>query len=664
MVAMIGIRYMLALALLLQIGCTYTEKVRDGRAAYERKQYAVAISLLESEIQSGKGSGQQMAERAYLLALSHQKLHDFPQSLLWFDRAYKAGYGPEALVSYARTLTQMERYEEAMTAFQKAGDEQGEPLRYRADISTARVAAEWAAGKEASPYKVNRTGINTSYGEYAPFPYEPGRLLFTSDRPQSMGTEVYKWTGNKYSSIFVSDVRSGDVQRFDRGFNSLVNDGTLVFSPNRQWAAFTRCDPDESPDVYCKIYLSMWDGVDWSTPEMAEFTLSETNYSYPAFSSDGRLLLFSSNQMTGQGGYDIYVSELVNGYWEDPAPISGMINTSYDEISPYMDSDTLYFASNKPGGMGGLDIYRTYLQLNGQWIPPQNMMAPVNSGGDDYGFVVDRLTPPGEGLSEQGYFTSNRMGGAGNDDIYAYEKRVQKPPPVEEKDSLQVVQRIRVNLVTQEKEFVVPDDPNSGIRFRKPLGLVEVNVSLGDSVIATQKTDRIGGMTLSLEAGREYVFVGSYPDYISNKTVVSTLRIPADQSVDTLIEARLLLEKIYYNKEIVLDNIYYDYDRWEIRQDARPALDELADLLRINPGLKIQLASHTDCRGTEEYNQELSQKRAESVLDYLSQAGITRSRLVARGFGESQPAAPCVCERCSEAEHQLNRRTTFAILEQ
>ncbi len=653
--------FFIILAGLLFQSCSYTEKIRDGRTAFERRQFYVATQMLEQEIESASDRLEK-AELSLLLAESHQRLGNLEKGVNWYKQAYTWNESEQNAVLYARALKQIEKYSDAVRYFEEAGKLSNEPNKYRGEANSSRIAADWLSKTTESEYVIKRISINSNSRDYFPFPMDAGKILFTSDRTQSMGTNFYKTTGDKFSSLFIGNIYTGEVTRFDSGFSSEDNDGAMVVTKDRSMGVFVRCDDSGGGDQFCKLYYAILDGTIWTTPILVEFTSSDVNYSTPAFFDNGRLMIFSANYEGGQGGYDLYVSEFNNGGWQDPTPAGNLINSQYDEMAPFMDADTLYFASNQPGGMGGYDIYRTYLDANGKWTPAQNLKAPINSGADDFGWVTDPFGPNADTVIQKGYFTSNRKDGVGLDDIYYFEKVLRKTPEIKDTiDGTKPLFAIRLNLVTQEKEFNTPDDPNSGIRFRKPIGMVDVQFISGTDTMLL-KSDRTGTIRLDLELDKKYEFIGSFKDYISSKIDINTMDFP-EREQDTLIEARLILEKIYYNKEIVLDNIYYDLDQAVIREDAKPTLDTLAELLLINKNLNIQLGSHTDCRGELAYNQDLSLRRAKSAVEYLISKGVDRQRLTARGFGESQPAAPCVCARCTEDEHQLNRRTTFAILQ-
>jgi peptidoglycan-associated lipoprotein len=644
--------------------CTFTQKIRDGQTAFELRQYALAARLYQQEFER-ETKTQDKARIAFELGQTHKALRQFDESLQWFRKSDQLGFGPEATLMHARLLVIHENYNDAVKFFTEAGKKQNNERLYLADIQAARTAADWLTNASTNEHKIKLLSFNSPFFDFSPMPYERGQLIFTSDRNQSVGNRYYKMTGNKFSSLFLANVNNSSADRFEDIFNSNFNDASLALNFNQTIAVFIRCGSDTQADDYCQLYKSLFEFGTWSKPEIMDFVKPGINYRTPAFSPDGKLLLFAADGEGSSGGFDLYVSEYFQGVWQEPVSIAGNINTAFNEISPFMHYDTLYFASDRTGGMGGYDIYRTFL-LDGKWTQVQNLKAPINSGADDLNFCIDTFSFKSGDDKIGGYFVSNRKGGLGADDIYFFERLFPKPDldDLAKKAADEALKRkyiLQLNLITQEKEFNVPDDPNSGIRFRKPMGMTRVKVYENGALWLDTFSNNLGALTLMLQKDVEYRFVGSKDGYLSNESVLQTpMEIDDKQRI---LESRLLLEKIYYNKEIVLDNIYYDFDRWEIRSDARPILDSLAQLLRITPDIRIKLGSHTDCRGSEQYNMDLSQKRAEAAVAYLIQQGIDSRRLEAEGYGESKPIAVCICELCSEEEHQLNRRTTFAIIE-
>jgi len=311
-----------------------------------------------------------------------------------------------------------------------------------------------------------------------------------------------------------------------------------------------------------------------------------------------------------------------------------------------------------------LDIFKSYQFPNGRWSPPQNLKPPINSPADDFGYLKDPSRDLPEGVIEQGYFSSSRKDGIGSDDIYRFVKYVPPPtPPEEEATKEEIEYKMILEGYVLEKIFEVTGDPNSEVLGRKPLPGSKVIASFSGRT-EKFKIGKDGFFTLELEEETDYEFFASRPEYLSNSNRFSTKGIGKDPNLPVMtFEIEIVLDKIYKDKEIVLKDIYYDFDKWAIREDAKPTLNELAQLLRENPTIAIEMGSHTDCRGSVRYNEDLSKRRAQSAVDYLITKGIAPGRLGAKGYGENVPAADCACSKCTEEEHQRNRRTTFKIVE-
>ena len=663
--------------LLIFSACSYTIKIKDGRTAFDRKQYAVAAPMLEKEYGRAK-TRTEKGQLAYQLAESYRRTGQDEKSLEWYKTAYDNNYGADALRGYAFALKKLERYAAARDAFKNLGIEIGSPYEYRKEITACNISEGWlkeSAGG-ANGWKVEAAAFNSPQNDFAPMFFRDGRLVFTSDRSMSKSELPYNWTGNKFMDIFIVEPDGASPQVFDNGLNTSDNEGTPCFNSLGTEVFFVRAKGAyKGDDAFCKIYVAEKNVADagWSDAKPLPFQKEKINYLHTALSPDGTTLSFACNDPEGWGGYDIYAVQRnpksENG-WDEPKLLSRNINTPGNEAFPSLDADTLYFASDGLPGMGGLDVFRTYKVERNAWAPPHNLKSPLNSGADDFGFIVQKPTANGPKPSKpgdfikSGFFTSNRPGSR-EDDIYRFEQRV--PPPKPPKTDTVSTKPLAYKLVLEgyvlEKIFATPDDPNSKVLGRKPLSGAKVQAEFGSKKQPfTVKED--GYFKMELAENMDYNFTAALEGYLSNGAKFSTKGIAKDPAnpVQTF-EIEIVLDKIYRNREIVLENIYYDYDKWDIRPDAEPTLNRLADVLKQNPSIRIQLGSHTDCRGNDGYNEDLSQKRAQSAVNYLISRGIDAARLSAVGYGEQQPAADCACSRCTETEHQANRRTTFKVVE-
>jgi peptidoglycan-associated lipoprotein len=652
--------FFLLLVTAMLASCTYTQKVKDGNFAFERKQYAVAAELLRKEYKKEK-SRVAKGQRAFLLGESYRLMNNPTAASPWYKIAYDNSYGVDALREYAYSLKAAGEYEEAMTAFKELGIEIGSPYEYRREIAACKIAKGWVDEK-SHEYTVRPVDFNSRNADYAPTLYETGELVFTSDRNAAAGEATYNWTGNDFSDLFVADLNTDMVDPFDNPINTPDNEGAATFNSDFTEMYFTRCFGDKKEDYYCKLMFSERTSGHWTVPIALPFVENGVNYGHPALSADGQTLYFSCNSKGGWGGYDIWYCQRTADGWGETKLMGRTINTTGNEKFPYLDGDTLYFSSDWHSGMGGLDIFKTWRQPNGAWVPVRNLKPPINSGSDDFGFVVNYGAKKLKDVLQTGYFTSNRPDGRGNDDIYLFEKRLPPPQPVKPEPSLADYKMILEGYVL-EKIYAQEDNPDSKLLGRKPLSGAGVKVFFGKKT----KTFTVGDdgfFTFEPEENMVYNFQAEKEGFLKGETNFSTVGIGKDPNnpVQTF-EVEIVLDKIYINKEIVLEDIYYDFDKWDIRADAKPTLGKLARDLELNPKIRIQLASHTDCRGNDRYNEDLSQKRAQSAVDYLISKGISAERLLAKGFGESAPKVNCMCSRCTEDEHQLNRRTTFTILE-
>jgi outer membrane protein OmpA-like peptidoglycan-associated protein len=662
-------KFFLFFLILSITSCAYTEKVRDGKTAFERKQYHVAIPMLEKEYKKEKSKAQK-GKIAFLIAESFQKSGKIEQSLEWYKNAYDNSYGSEALRAYAQNLKFTEQYALAMQTYKELGIEIGSSFEVKKDLQSCQNALNWLSPKARSPYVVEKVTFNSPFDDYAPSHYIANQLVITSDRPNPDSPKNYKWTGRAFSDLFLIDKQNFTIKNFGSQINTLSNEGCATFNANQNLMIFTRSVAEvKNGDEYMKLFYTKREGVLWSSPKELAFCKEKVNYWHPALSSDASKLYFSANDADGFGGFDLYsVERKENGEWGEPKLLPRNINTFGNEVFPTLHNDTLYFSSDTHQGMGGLDIFKTY-PLNSGWITPQNLRSPINSGADDFALLVDNQAISEEKVVRKGFFTSNRKGGVGGDDIYSFKKIVLPPLPIDstskpktdnsKKPEFQMI----LDGYVLEKIYQQADNPNSKIIGRRPLINTPVTINFGKEKKSVLTNDE-GYFTVVLSENADYQFTAMKPEYLTKSIPFTTRGIVQDSNNPIQrFEVELILDKIYKNKEITLENIYYDFDKSDIRDDAKPTLNALARILTENPSIKIQLSSHTDCQGNDDYNEDLSQRRAQSAVDYMISLGINTNRLSAKGYGETQPAVICVCAKCTDAENQANRRTTFKIVE-
>jgi len=656
-----------SLFVILVTSCTYVQKVSDGPTAYDRKQYDVAVPMLKKEFKREKQRTEK-GKIAFYIAESLKKTGQESESIDLYKTAYDNAYGVDALKGYAYALKTTEQYKDAKQAFKDLSIEIGSPYEYRREIKICEKASQWINRIDSTGITIQSLPINSIASDYSPSLFGENAIVFSSDRKESMGDQTYAWTGNDFSDLFIADLSTYEVEPM-KTLNTPFNEGPSAFSKNKELIIFTRCSNDyKYEDVYCRLFQAEKDGDNWSSATPLLFQEEKINYMHPALSPDGSTLYYASDDPGGWGGFDIYYSERTPDGWAAPQLIGRTVNTEGNEKFPFVNETELYFSSDYQPGLGGLDIFKSkHTGLRG-WSVAENLKAPINSGKDDFGIIIQSTDGSDTTLLEQGLFSSSRSGGLGSDDIYKFERRASiEPPVIEIPDTVEaapIVYKILLEGFVLEKIYQFPDNPNSKVVGRRPIEGAQVDAS-AIQFSENFTSDENGYFSLELDASTDYNFAASKEGFFKNSAFFTTKGIGEDpENPVAKFEIEITLDKIFKNREINLSNIYYDYNKSFIREDAKPTLNELANTLNQNPNISIQLASHTDCRGNPSYNQSLSQKRAQAAVDYLISLGIDGNRLTAIGYGENALAVDdCQCTKCSEEAHQANRRTTFKVID-
>ncbi len=508
----------------------------------------------------------------------------------------------------------------------------------------------------------NVSVLNSERSDFGPAFYNGG-VVFVSDRRQNfMDNKKYEWTNFSYLDLFFATPRypneyfqdMNEPKAFTGKFNQTYHDGPAAFARHDSLIYFTRTDKGKEKrdsDNYrtdrLKIFWAKYDGS-WSKTEA--FFLNSDNYSvgHPVLSPDGNTLYFVSDMPESLGGTDIFFCKWNGQAWDEPVNLGSTVNSSNDEMFPSLSGDQLYFASNGLAGFGGLDLFRSTLK-DGKWSKAENLGQPVNSSFDDFAMILDSR-------SKKGFFSSNRPGGLGSDDIYAcrfFESKPKKKSDLlaSELDSITTT----ITGFVKDKKTLKPMPGSTVFLLNTKTEKVEVI-----------KTDGNGRFTALISKGVFYVVKGMENNYVSDCINFKFETTDTSRAVKTprdLLLDRLEVNQIFSvnNMDYSIETIYYDFDKWFIRSDAEKELDRLVQLMKENP-VDVELGSHTDSRGSKEYNVDLSQKRAESAVRYIVLRGINAARITARGYGEMQLINECSNGvPCSHAQHQANRRTEFKV---
>lgn len=584
------------------------------------------------------------------LAESYAKMNNYEDAENWYSRVVQdQNSKPENLLVYAEVLKQNSRYSEAKKALQDYAGKTGDQLSVANEIAGCDSALVWMASPTLHKIS-NESGVNTENSDFSAFPIN-GKIHYAGEPELSLDSRSYGWTGNSYLRIYTADGGAGQELNNPLISQEQYNDKNYHVGPVSSDATgntlyITRTYPGKEAEISkedkrkyrtnkLELYIYEKDGnSSWVETPFAYNNVKEYSVGHASLSANGNILYFASDMPGGQGGTDIWYSvKQSDGTWGAPENAGTEINTDKDELFPSIAPDgTLYFSSNGLPGMGGLDIFSS-TGSKGQWAKAENLKYPVNSAGDDFAFISTEVTDQGMA----GYLSSNRNTGKGGDDIYSF--NYTKPKII------LVLKGVTYNKNTKE---ILP----------------ETSVTLfsgAREVIGKQSTKGDGIFIFELDEDSDYKVLGQKTSYYSDSAMVSTKGITRS---DTLY-ASLYLEPLFeVGKKFVLENIHYDFDKSNIRKDAAEILDELVRTMRDNPTLKIELSSHTDSRGSDSYNEALSQRRAQSAVDYLVSRGISRDRMVAKGYGERRLLNRCSNGvACSIAEHQENRRTEVEVLE-
>ncbi|MBE8720685.1 OmpA family protein [Sphingobacterium pedocola] len=627
-----------------QFGYAQEQPSRQQRAAqfYYNMEYANAAKAYELIVNKDNPEVEHM-ER---LASSYLYINQYALAESWYARIVQnENANEQSFLDYARVLQLQGKYSEAKAAYANYQSKYG----HKAEISRAITGTDSASFWMENPSKhviANQQDINTSLAEFGLIPTSGG-VLYAAE-PNSLEADKSGMTGQPYLKIY-SATRNEDGSLsypnvMPDAFNaSEFHLGPVITDSEEEVLYVTRTYPGKKVEKYrangqkwrkqnleLKIYRKQ--GNDWIEEDFIYNNVKEYSVGHAALSADENTLYFASDMPGGKGGVDIwFCAKQADGSWGTPVNAGNNINTDGDELFPSVFDNILYFSSTGHVGMGGLDIFQAKGQ-KGNFEKPQNMGYPVNSPSDDFAFVV-----VGDNLDENfGYLSSNRQDGIGSDDIYSF--RYAKPKIT-----------VRLEGITRDK------------KTGEPLSFTTINLSdKAGKLVTTGSSDDKGVFGFDIDRNTAYLVLANKAGYMEDSVSVAGV-IPQQ---DTTIHVVLNLQPVNkVGEKFVLENIYYDFDKHNIRPDAALILDKLVTTLRNNPTLRIELSSHTDSRGSDSYNLKLSDRRAKSAVDYIVSKGIAVDRLVAKGYGETRLVNKCSNGvKCTEQEHQQNRRTEVEVL--
>lgn len=638
-------QYFLWISTLVLLGLVSCKSlVEKGDNQFLSGQYQYAISTFGQILQSDSSNikANQTIAESYRLSNRIEKSEPYYRKVVDQEPSFNSYF------FLGQSLKAQQKNNEAKEAFEKAkGYTSDESLlaRTQREIESIKLA-EGIADYWPNHVLVNFKELNTQGADYAPVLSEDF-LYFTSGR-QASG--IYAATGTPYHKLFrtradglkvdVSGVQALPEFKNEEG----LNQAAIAVSPDGNTIIYARGNSTSSkdlPDV--ALFASYFRGAGFTQPIWMPVNEDEFWWnSTPAFSPDGSELYFASNRPGGFGGIDLYkATKLANGDFGNAVNLGPTINTPGNEMFPRPTRDgKFFFASDGHPGFGELDLFVAEKDDAGGMVV-KNLGQNFNSEDDDFGIFFTEYP-------KSGFISSNRDGGVGDDDIYFFEDKTPKPKVV----------NVLLNVFT--KESKAEGAPAVLSQARVVLYGAD-NKQQGGDFSNTQ-----GRVRFTMAPEQDYTIIASKSGYFSKSIPYTTKGKTPDPKTlvqdvtNVTLDTTIILDQLILEKAIVLDNIYYDLDKADIRTDAALELDKLVKILKDNPAIRIELSSHTDSRSSDAYNLDLSQRRAQSAVDYIVSKGVAAERLVAKGYGETQLI---IKDAKTEEEHQTNRRTEFKVIE-
>jgi len=643
----------------LLLSCQGDEyQFHQAQKEFDKGEYELVIQKLKPLAQKGFES----AQTNFIIAESYRLSNRINLSFNYYQKAIEKGNSdkmiPYHLAYSAKANGNYEATRQYLNQFIQT--KPNKAYRLKSEIELEYLPQLPELQKKISAVDIENMKGNTAQAEFSARKLGDDLIISSTQKP-----EIYKNNGLPFIGLYKASLKSpdeiGKMELFSSQiFKENANEGTPTFSKDGNTMVFARGNTgkskDVSPDV--DLYISKKEGNNWAVPERLSISDSLAWDGSPSFSSDGKTLYFSSNRRGGKGGLDLYRVAIDNsGRFGRPINLGSTINTQGDEIFPFVSEDgKLYFSSDGHPSLGGLDLY--VASRNENEIVLEHLGVPMNSIADDFGItLVDE---------NHGYFSSNRTGGKGDDDIYYFTGKgpedrwwsTEAPPVVSEENEKIVHYSVKTQFV----------DPNG-----KAIEGVKFSLRKNGQSIPGGKGDKKGfAPTFELNANDVLDFLCEKDEYLTKRSSFSMegREIPQvllkKEITDTTFTFQIVLDKPEIGKEITelyqINPIFYDLDKSDIRTDAAEELEKIIQFLKDNEIVTIELGSHTDSRASGPYNLKLSQRRAESAVKYITNKGIGPERIKAKGYGETQLINECSDGvDCSEEQHQQNRRTEFKI---
>jgi outer membrane protein OmpA-like peptidoglycan-associated protein len=625
---------LILLILPLSIQLSVAQNLKRANHLFEKRAYLDAAELFLNEEPKTQEVLEKLADCYYFT--NNMKEAELYYKILF--QTYESNLDANYLFRYSQALKGVKNFTEADIWYQ-------EYLKRKqiapAEKQETLPSFEALNSEIIKPYNVHEVSINSKFSDFGAS-YFGDKVVFASTRNNG---PLYDWNNQPYLDLYQADVDENhdlkNVVPFSGNINTKMHESNAIFTKDGKTIYFTRNNyasgkkiRDKDKVTQLKIYKAQFINDEWTNIMELPFNSDGYSVEHPALSPDEKQLYFASDMPGTIGSFDLFVADInADGTYGTPKNLGSKINTEHLEQFPFVSAkNILYFASDGHFGLGGLDIFKSKIS-DEKFSTPINLSNIINSNLDDFAFVIDEE-------NEIGYFSSNRKGGLGDDDIYRFtQKKI-----------------YAVNGIVNDKNSL---EPISGAL----VSLFDHNNNLISKMIVGEDAY----YSFEVENNQSYKIRGSHKLYLSSEVEFSI-----DSKRDLEKDIPLFMESYKdVEKDVVVENdktqikikpIYFDFDKWNIRPSAANELNNVVNIMKKHPDMNIEIGAHTDVRGSNEYNMILSHKRAKSVMEYLISKGISENRLKSVGYGETQPLNRCIKEGiCDEEEYDINRRCEFVL---
>ncbi|WP_281323629.1 OmpA family protein [Flavobacterium sp. IMCC34518] len=636
--------YSLFILLLLTSG--YAQKKTVAKADVNYDRYAYVDAIVNYEKVAAKGyQDEKMFQK---LGNAYYFKAELPQASKWYEQLFTLYPNQEAeyYYRYSQTLKSTGDYKKSDQMLEQFNLKSGNDKRGILFKENKNYLEEIKAN--SGRFQVVDAGVNSAFSDYGSS-FLGDKLVFASARDTGgVSKKVFKWTNKSFTNLYASEMKPdgemGIPERFVRTINSKFNESTPIFTQDGKTMYFTRNNylegkrgRDSSKNTLLKLYKATLDTEgEWSNVTELPFNSNEYSVAHPALSQDEKTLYFASDMPGTLGQSDLFSVKInQDGTYGTPENLGPEINTEGRETFPFVSEENeLFFASDGRPGLGGLDIFVARKEVDDSFYGIQNVGEPINSNQDDFAFLINK--------KRNGFFTSNREGGKGYDDIYRF---------VEYKKL----------ICDQMLSGLITDQETKEIVSNAKMSLFDSNFK----PLQVAQTDAQGRYSFAVDCSKKYYVRAEKEDYQTKEGSVRSKSFSGSKDYSMELERRIKPITVGTDLAKTLDipMIYFDLDKSYIRKDASYELAKVLTVMQQYPAMKIEVRSHTDSRQTAAYNEKLSDRRAKATVAWLVKNGINSARLIGKGYGESQLVNPCADGvKCSEEEHQANRRSEFIIV--